>query len=361
MFMDMSNKVWGYYGIILAALLFMLVAPFRDVIVYSVFVYYIARPFYNIVRRITRWRMFSALFSLVIVVLPIMAISVYTLNVGAIEVAKYAENMPDDEKSQYVEMITSKINVSSDMSDPWGAVSSFGQDREFMASVMNLYNQSVGYFFSFLGFVFNVFVMFLISFYLLKDGDRLRKSMLENVFCNGGVAVRYFSEVDKALFRVFFGNILNAIITAVLAIGVYSVFNMYAPVHLQLPYPILLGILTGVASLVPMIGVKLVWIPTVVYLAVNSFIAESIFSDAIYLLAFLGAVNIVVDMIPDFALRPFVSAKGVHTGAMMMSYIFGPMVFGISGIFIGPMILVLVSKYVSIVMPALRKYSQGTN
>ncbi len=353
--MDGRNSIWGYYGIVLAVVLFLLVAPFRDVFAYSLFVYYIARPFYNIVRRITRWRMFSALFSLVIVILPIMVITVYTLNVGAIEVAKYGENIPDDEKSQYVEMITDKINVSGDFSDPWNSLSGIGQDKELISSVLNLFNQSIGYFFSFLGFVFNVFLVFLISFYLLKDGDRLRRSSFENIFYSQRVAHEYFAAVDKALFRVFFGNILNAIVTAVLAIAVYSVFNMYAPVHLQLPYPILLAILTGVASLVPMIGVKLVWIPTVVYLAVSSFIADSLFSDAVYILAFLAAVNIVVDMIPDFALRPFVSAKGVHTGAMMLSYIFGPVVFGISGIFIGPMILVLVAKYVSIVMPALRK------
>ena len=353
--MDGRNSVWGYYGIVLAAVLFLLVAPFRDVFVYSLFIYYIARPFYGIVRRITRFRMFSALFSLVIVILPIMVITVYTLNVGAIEVAKYAETLPDDEKSHYVEMITDKINVSGNFSDPWGSLSGIGQDKALISSVFNLFNQSIGYFFSFLGFVFNVFLVFLISFYLLKDGDKLRKSMLENVFYSQRVAREYFAAVDKALSMVFLGNILNAIITAVLAIGVYSVFNMYTPAHLLLPYPILLGILTGAASLVPMIGVKLVWIPTSVYLAINSFVAGSLFSDAVYILAFLGAVNIVVDMIPDFALRPFVSAKGVHTGSMMLSYIFGPMVFGISGIFIGPLILVLVSKYVSIVMPALRK------
>ena len=352
--MDGKNSVWGYYGIVLAVALFLLVAPFRDVFAYSLFVYYIARPFYKIVRRVTRWKMFSAIFSLVIVILPIIVITVYTLNVGAVEFAKYSQSMPDDEISQYVEMITDKINVSGDMSDPWATISSFGHDREFMASVMNLYNQSVGYFFSFLGFVFNVFLVFLISFYLLKDGDKFRRSIWENIFYSQRVARVYFDEVDKALYRVFFGNILNAIVTAVLAIVVYSVFNMYAPVHLQLPYPILLAILTGVASLVPMIGVKLVWIPTVVYLAVSSFIADSLFSDAIYILVFLAAVNIVVDMIPDFALRPFVSAKGVNIGAMMLSYIFGPMVFGISGIFIGPMILILVSKYVSIVLPALK-------
>ncbi len=353
--MDGKNQVWSYYGIVLAIVLFLLVAPFRDVFVYSLFIYYIARPFYSIVRRITRWRMFSAIFSLVIVILPIIGIAVYTLNIGTIEVARYAQSIPDEEKSHYFDMITDKINISGDISNPMGSLSNIARDREVTSSVFSLFNQSLGYFFSFFGFVFNIFLVFLISFYLLKDGDKLRQSMLKNIFYSQKVAHDYFSSVDKALSMVFLGNILNAIITAVLAIGVYSVFNMYTPAHLLLPYPILLGILTGAASLVPMIGVKLVWIPTSVYLAINSFVAGSLFSDAVYILAFLGAVNIVVDMIPDFALRPFVSAKGIHTGAMMLSYIFGPMVFGVSGIFIGPMILVLVNNYVSIVMPALRK------
>lgn len=353
--MSARNHIWGYYGIILAALLFMLVAPFRDVIVYSVFVYYIARPFYSIMLRITRLKTFSSIFSLIIVILPIIAIIIYTANIGAIELAKYAESIPEEQKSQYVDMVIAKINITEDMSNPWDSLSTFGRDKEFTASLMNLFKQSTGYFFTFLGFVFSIFLIFLISFYLIRDGKKIRNLLEEDIFDNPGVAERYFEATDKALFRIFFGNILNAIITAILAMIVYNLFNTYAPLHLQLPYPILLAILTGVASLVPMIGVKLVWIPTIIYLAVNSFVAGTVFGDAVYLAAFLVAVNVVVDMIPDFALRPFVSARGVHTGAMMLSYIFGPLVFGISGIFIGPMIVVLASNYAKIVLPALKE------
>ncbi|MFH1127735.1 MAG: AI-2E family transporter [archaeon] len=352
--MAKTDSIWTYYGLILALVLFIFISPFRDILAYSLFIYYIARPFNRLFFRITRSKTFSALLSIIIILIPIMFIAAYTLSVGAAELTNYAATIPEEQRSGYMDMIIKELNMTT-IAEPWDAVISVSHDKELEAMMLDILDRSVAYFFTFIGIIFNIFLVFVISFYLIRDGKNLKNLVLEDIFKNELLARKYFAQTDRALFRIFFGNILNAIITAILAMIVYSAFNAYAPQHLNLPYPMLLAILTGLASLIPMVGVKLIWIPATVYLMISSFMNATIIPDLVPLASFLVAVNLIVDMLPDFVLRPFVTAKGMHTGAMMLSYIFGPIVFGISGIFIGPMIVVLASNYATIVLPELKK------
>lgn len=351
--MAKTGSIWTYYGLILAIILFIFISPFRDILAYSLFIYYIARPFNRLFLRITRSKTFSALFSLIIILLPIMLITAYTISIGAAELRNYAATIPEEQRSGYIDMIITELNITT-ISVPWDALLSVSHDKELEAMMLDILDRSVAYFFTFLNLIFNIFLVFVISFYLIRDGKCLKDMVLEEIFENELTARKYFAHTDRALFRIFFGNILNAIITGILAMVVYSSFNTFAPQHLNLPYPVLLSILTGLASLIPMLGVKLIWIPATIYLVINSFINATIIPDLVPLAAFLIAVNLIVDMLPDFALRPFVTAKGIHTGAMMLSYIFGPVVFGISGIFIGPIIVVLASNYAKIILPGLK-------
>jgi predicted PurR-regulated permease PerM len=68
-------------------------------------------------------------------------------------------------------------------------------------------------------------------------------------------------------------------------------------------------------------------------------------------ITFAAASFVVVDAIPDLALRPYVSGRSRHIGASMLAYILGPLLFGRYGLFLAPMLLVLVVHFVRIVMP----------
>jgi hypothetical protein len=87
------------------------------------------------------------------------------------------------------------------------------------------------------------------------------------------------------------------------------------------------------------------------YLGVETAMADPAF---LWFPAVFFAVSlVVVDTIPDLVLRPYVSGRNLHVGLVMLAYIFGPLLFGWYGIFLGPMILVLVVHFVRIVLPEL--------
>jgi hypothetical protein len=52
-------------------------------------------------------------------------------------------------------------------------------------------------------------------------------------------------------------------------------------------------------------------------------------------------------------LRPYVSGGSLHVGTVMLAYTLGPLLFGWYGIFLMPMLLVLIVQFVQIVLPEL--------
>jgi predicted PurR-regulated permease PerM len=122
---------------------------------------------------------------------------------------------------------------------------------------------------------------------------------------------------------------------------------------MSIPSPILLGILCGVSALLPVVGMYIIIIPLFLYILISSLIAGTFFSNIVFFIMMVAVVLIFVEILPDFVIRPFMARGQVHTGLLMFAYILGPIVFGIAGLFIGAIVLVLLTNYFRIVVPAL--------
>jgi predicted PurR-regulated permease PerM len=96
---------------------------------------------------------------------------------------------------------------------------------------------------------------------------------------------------------------------------------------------------------------KLVYVPVATYLLAVS--AADGFAGAWFVAVFALVSLVVVDTIPDLVLRPYVSGRNLHVGAVMVAYTLGPLLFGWYGIFLLPVLLVLVVHFVRIVLPEL--------
>ena len=194
-----------------------------------------------------------------------------------------------------------------------------------------------------------VFIMLAGTYYLLTDGPRLVGWFLDT-FDGSGVLRKYAAEVDEELSSILFGNILNALVTGVIGIFVFSLYNLVAPGSVQIPFAPLVGALTGIGSLVPVVGMKIVYVPVAALLAVSAVLAGQAAALA-WVALFLVVTLVVVDTIPDFMIRPYVSGDLTHVGLLMFAYILGPIAFGFYGIFLGPILLVLVAQFFRIIVP----------
>jgi len=167
----------------------------------------------------------------------------------------------------------------------------------------------------------------------------------------GSVVERYLVAVDRDLKNVYFGNILNAMVTGVLGAVVYISLNLVAPDAVAIPEPVLLGLLTGAAEPDSRhrdeAGLDSHRRPLV-----RRFAGDRP-ATAWFPVLFAAVSTVVIDYIPDQLLRPYVSGRSLHVGAIMLAYIVGPLLFGWYGLFLGPLVLVVIFEFARIVVPWL--------
>ena len=101
---------------------------------------------------------------------------------------------------------------------------------------------------------------------------------------------------------------------------------------LGLPSPILWGVVTGLFSLIPIVGSAAVWLPAAIILAAGGHWWKSL------ILLVWGAA--IVGQIDSF-IRPYVISGRVklHTLLVFFALMGGVKAFGVMGLFIGPVVL----------------------
>jgi predicted PurR-regulated permease PerM len=335
---------WWGLGAALAALLGFVAYSFVGTFVVALFIYYATRPVYNRLSKRVRPPSVAAALSLLVLALPVLLLVGYALAIGIQEFNKAAQSTDFGPVESALDPYR---NVTTDVRDP----ASLLNDPNLAEAARGAVDAGLDY----LGFVgtglLHLFVMLAIAFYLLRDGPRLGRWAMSRFGDEAGVLDRYARAVDRDLYRVFSGNIFNAVFTAAIGAIVYSTLDFLAPVGAGVPYPALVGLLAGAASLVPVVGMKLVYVPVAGYLFATAYLSP----DPNYTIpvAFALLSFVVVDTIPDLVLRPYVSGRNLHVGLVMFAYIFGPLLFGWYGIFLGPLLLVLLVHFGRLVLPEL--------
>jgi predicted PurR-regulated permease PerM len=355
-----TRIAWLLGGAVLLLAVLYVVYSFVGTFVFGIFIYYATRPVYRRINRRVADRRIAAVISLFVLALPLLALFAYTLAIGLQEVNRLLDAFDGSQLGQLEAFLKPYIDVSKAVGDPAELLRSPEQllnQPGIAEGLQTLLDQGVGFTASVGGFVGNallhLFIMVALAYYLLVDGRRLSR-WFQSLFADDrGIVNQFVRDVDRDFENIFFGNILNAFITGIIGALVYSTLDVtLAPAGLNIPYAPLVGLLTGAGSLVPVVGMKIVYVPVALWLALQSLVSAGT-ETLWFVVVFVAASFVVVDVIPDLGLRPYVSGRHIHTGAIMFAYILGPLLFGWYGLFLGPVLLVLVVHFGRVVVPAL--------
>jgi predicted PurR-regulated permease PerM len=364
---DRSRIPLWLAAIVLGLAFTFIIYSFVGTFVLGLFIYYITRPIHRrLAKRIpTSNRQFAkrvptaslaAGVSLAVIALPIIVLIAYTAYVGIHELAAFAENADLSALTQALQPVIGTTGAGG-LSDPQAIISAAIENpRQFLSGgIIDALGQAVtpilGYLGAFGTALIELFVVLALAFYLLRDDHRLAAWFHAELAGDGTPVAAYLDAVDRNLKTIYFGNILNAFATAILATISYNILNAISPAGIAIPVPTLLGLLTGVGSLIPVVGMKIVYIPVTIFLAVKALLTAP---TALWFVVVFALVSLViVDTIPDLILRPYVSGRDLHTGAVMIAYIIGPLLFGWYGLFLGPLLLVLFVHFARILLPEL--------
>lgn len=176
------------------------------------------------------------------------------------------------------------------------------------------------------GFVTAFFIFLFVVYYLLKDGSKIKQTLLDLSPLENGQAIKLFNKLVAAVNGVVKGSFIVALIQGVVATVGFLIFG--------LPEPFLWGAVTVVASLVPMVGTALVLVPAVIFLAITGH------SPQAFGLAIWGAVAV---GLADNFIAPKLIGNSIklHPVLVLLAVIGGLQFFGILGFLIGPIIMAI--------------------
>jgi predicted PurR-regulated permease PerM len=351
---------WGFFawvgvGFAVATAIGFVVYSFLGTFVFAIFIYYSARPIHKRVEQRISQASVAAATSLFLLLLPLLLLVGFTLSIALQEITTLARqnqlNVIGLETRLFI-YIQPYMNL---MESPFQLFSS----PEQLSTLQQLFSRIRPFLEPIVNVMLHGFIMLGVAFYLLRD-DQHAGQWLTDHFEEDGSVSEFIDALDEDFHKIFFGNILNAVLTGLIGAVIFNGVNLVAPSGLALPYPTLLGFLCGAASLVPLVGMKLVYVPATIYLLGTTFASGNV--DAVWFPTLFGVVAFVlVDVVPDLVLRPYVSGKDLHTGMVMFAYVLGPILFGWYGLFLGPMILVFVVQFNRIVLPKLLAQLNATS
>ncbi len=174
-----------------------------------------------------------------------------------------------------------------------------------------------------LGFLVTVGVMLYLTFFLLRDGQKLTQKI--------GEAMPLPAEIRHLLWDKFLvvvratlkGSMVVAAIQGLLGGLIFWVLGIHAP--------LLWGVLMAFLSLLPAVGTGFVWLPVALYLLATG----DVWQGVVLILCGVFIIGLI-----DNLLRPILVGKGARLPdyLVLISTLGGIELFGFNGIILGPLI-----------------------
>ncbi len=185
--------------------------------------------------------------------------------------------------------------------------------------------------------ILNIFITVFSIYYFLKHGKDLYNFFSELVPLPEGRYKQILLRFDDLSRGMILGQIVVGTIQGILAWLGFLVLGV--------PNPVLLGFLTAIISIIPLLGAVIVWVPVVVYLAVAGMMTGEYWKAVSLLLYGTFVISLI-----DNVLKPKIvgDRARIHPLIILFGILGGIQLFGIAGILIGPLILTIFDVVIEI-------------
>ncbi|WP_049901916.1 AI-2E family transporter [Halococcus agarilyticus] len=339
---DRRRVAWWLVAAGVVAIVGLFFLSFVGTFVFGLFVYYGARPVNRRIQSRVDSRVIAATVTLLFIVLPTLALLGYTGVVAFREFTTFAgpgavdtvlNRLPGNQQS-----IAGALRNLPQLARRLGQVSGVQQGLTTALGTLGAISNGL----------LHLTLALTFAFFLYRDGNRLESWYRAEVGGRDTAAYSYLAGVDADLEVVYFGNVLTVLAVTIGSIVVYNGYNVLAPTAVTLPLPTLLAVLTGLATFVPLVVGKVVYVPAAAYLAWRA--VEAGADLLVYPIVFLVVAFLLLDIIPQSIVRPYISGQTMHEGAVLFAYILGAALFGWYGLFLGPFLLVIVVQFANVVL-----------
>jgi predicted PurR-regulated permease PerM len=177
--------------------------------------------------------------------------------------------------------------------------------------------------------IVQLLIMFFTLFYLFRDRRSIMRKIRSYVPLSQPETDRLFSRVGDTIYATFYGTFIVSI-----AQGILGGLMFW---WLGLPVPLMWGIVMTLLSLIPVLGAPVVWIPAVIFLALMGSWGKALILTGWGLLVIGTIDNLLYPILVGDKVR-------MHTLLIFFSVLGGLVLFGASGLVLGPVAVVIAGE-----------------
>jgi len=318
---SLNDGFKGYYNYffvglfaLLAFLSYLLIRPFLMYIITALFLTYLFFPVYRQVKKIFRSSTLSSLVVVLVSSIIILLPLTFALNSIILEIMDFYNKL---------DITSISSSIASYLPGTW-----YSYFAEVVVKVVNVLASSVSVFLlslpqKILGFL----IILVIMFFGFRGGEDLVSNFKKVLPLKTVHKEKIFRKISSTMHGVVYGTIVISLLQ-----GFFAALGFYL---FGIPDPFLWGLIVTVVAMLPIVGPNTVIIPLVVYLGFSSGWVRAI-SLLVYSL-------VILTFLMDVLLKTKLTSKKakVHPLVAFLGVIGGIAVFGLPGLFLGPIILAL--------------------
>jgi len=303
--------------VVIIVLTFFLLKPYFIAILWALFLTYL---FYPVYKRLKKYIKNETLTSAIVTILIALVILIPVYLIVSIILKESFNIYSYIRTSDVINVLANyNINIAPYLNTAIENVTTFSLEviTQFIISVPKK--------------ILELFIILFLSFYLFRAGPTLIDNILNHLPKKvQAILKKNFIQVSSATVH---GHILTALIQTVIGTLGLIIF--------QVPNPFLWGFVMFLAAMIPYIGPAIIWLPASVYLYLSGkpTLAISLF---IYGLLLVSTI--------DNIIKPKLIGKkaDLHPAVILLGILGGLSLFGLIGLFIGPLVLALFISLVKV-------------
>jgi len=219
----------------------------------------------------------------------------------------------------------------------------------FIASVREIFQQTSNYtsnlvlsiLTSLPSFLIQVAIFLVTSIYLYKDRTKIYGYLQKIIGDLPETERKIIQSLIDSTDQIFKGVFMTQIIVATI-MGISAAAGLYVIGALTTPIPMipLWAVLIAVFAILPIIAAFMIYAPLGAYYFIT---AEPLKGSLIMIYGI-----IVLQILPEILFRPWVGSKRLdeHPLIIFIGFIAGPLVLGLKGIILGPLMLILTKEFI---------------
>jgi len=325
-------------------LFFKIIEPMITIFLTSILITYMFYPLYKKVRK----RISNQFLSIILTILVIVIVLLIPFSYVVVEVTQqsfefYNSLSGNIEKgalfgigctsanSKFCSVINNVEKFSAQ------SLSKIGFDKQLQKILPRLEEILTNYLIEIPLAILDVGFILFISYFLFEDGEKIVQKIVGWLPIRKKTIQKLMDQFETVTYAVVYGQLFVALAQGVAAVIGYYVFGV--------PLPIFLAVLTTFFALIPAVGTTIIWVPASFYLVLSGYLTQDYNTIAQGIGLFVYGV-LVISTIDNILRVKIMEAKAdVHPLLVIAGVIGGVNLFGVIGLFLGPILLPLLMTY----------------